>query len=155
MWKLLKKKKKEMIVSPIQGKLINLSMVKDEAFASKAMGDGFAVEPSENKIVAPISGTICAVFPTKHAFGIANDHAELIVHIGIDTVNLKGVGFHSFVEQGEKVKQGQVIAEIDLDAITQQGYDITTMVVFTDNNVPKLLKLNEFVCGGEEVAELE
>lgn len=154
MWNLFKSKKKKTIVSPVQGKVIDLSNVKDEAFASKAMGDGFAIEPSSDMFVSPIDGTIAALFPTGHAFGITNDDMEIIVHIGIDTVELQGNGFHSYVKQGDLVKKGDPIIKADIASIKQQGYDVTTMVIFTDGNQPNIHKINEQVKEGEEVASI-
>lgn len=154
MWNLFKNKKKQTIVSPVQGKIIDLSTVKDEAFASKTMGDGFAIEPSSDMFVSPIDGTIAAVFPTGHAFGITNEDMEMIVHIGIDTVELQGNGFHSFVKQGDFVKKGDPIIKANIASIKQQGYDVTTMVIFTDGKQPIIHKLNEQVKEGEEVASI-
>lgn len=154
MWNLFKNKKKQAIGSPVQGRLIDLSSVKDEAFASKAMGDGFAIEPSSDIFVSPIDGTIAAVFPTGHAFGITNDDMEIIIHIGIDTVELQGNGFHSYVNQGDQVKKGDPVVKADIASIKAKGYDVTTMVIFTDGKQPVVEKLNELVKEGEDVASI-
>lgn len=125
------KKEEFKIVAPVTGQLIPLSEVEDKVFSTKMMGDGFAVEPSGNTIVAPLSGTLESVFPTGHAVGIkTKDGIECIVHIGLDTVELNGQGFNVKVKQGQKIKAGEAMIEIDNDFIKSKGYKLTTMVVF-------------------------
>ena len=111
MWNLFKKEKSKKLVAPVDGKLIPLSQVKDEAFASGALGTGYAVMFDGNKVVAPADGTIEACFPTGHAVGIKTSFSEIIVHIGIDTVQMEGKGFHVLVKNGDVVKTGDVIVE--------------------------------------------
>ncbi|WP_181963487.1 beta-glucoside-specific PTS transporter subunit IIABC [Streptococcus chenjunshii] len=120
-------------VAVANGELLPLEAVKDEVFASKAMGDGAALVPSSGEIVAPVNGVLSTVFPTGHAYGIVRpDGVEVLVHIGINTVDLAGQGFKALVQQGESVKAGQKIATIDLDLIKEKGYDTTIMTIITD-----------------------
>lgn len=123
-----------MISSPIQGKVIPLDKVNDTAFSTKTMGDGFAVVPSAGKVYAPFDGKVELLFPTKHALGLKRtDGLELLIHIGFDTVNLKGKGFQSFVKQGDFVKKGTLLMEFDKNELEKMGYDITTAVVVTNS----------------------
>ena len=124
------------IVSPLDGKIISITEVPDEVFSQKMMGDGFAIEPSNGEVVSPVNGTITTLFPTKHAVGItAEDGLEILVHFGMDTVNLKGEGFTALVEQDEKVKTGQPILKVDIDEVKGKVPSIITPVVFT--NLPE------------------
>ncbi len=125
------KKEAFKIVSPTDGTLIALSEVPDQVFSAKMMGDGFAVNPENGTICAPISGVAQSVFPTGHAVGIqTKDGIECIVHIGLDTVDLNGEGFKPLISQGDKVKAGQPVVQVDLDALKNKGYNLVTMVVF-------------------------
>lgn len=128
--------KKESFITPAAGKLIPISEVNDPAFSQKMMGDGFAVIPNNGKIYAPMSGTATAVFPTNHAIGIeTEDGTEILLHIGIDTVKLNGKGFKSYVKQGDKVKQGELLVDADLDLIKSEGYDPVVIVLFPSKTV--------------------
>ncbi len=119
------------VVAPVNGKIIPLSEVKDEVFAQHIMGDGAAIEPSDGMITAPCSGTITMLYPTLHAFGIkSEDGLELLVHIGINTVNLKGRGFKAYVRQGDRVKINDQVIHIDIEAIHQAGYETTVMILY-------------------------
>lgn len=123
------------IVAPAQGELEDLSQVNDDAFASKALGDGVAVKLNGDFICAPANGKITALFPTGHAFGITtNEGVEILVHIGINTVNLQGKGFDVLVHQGDKVRAGQPIVRVDRKDIEKEGYDLTTMLIITNPN---------------------
>ena len=129
-------KKKETFKTPIKGELIAITEVNDQVFSQKMMGDGFAIIPSENTVISPLSGTVDVVFPTKHAIGIkSNTGIEFIIHIGIDTVKLNGEGFTSYVEQGQKISQGEKLVTFDLDLIKSKGYDTSVMVIFPNNDV--------------------
>ncbi|AJA47808.1 PTS system glucose-specific EIICBA component [Clostridium pasteurianum DSM 525 = ATCC 6013] len=131
------------IVSPLDGKIINITEVPDEVFSQKMMGDGFAIEPSNGEVVSPVNGTITTVFPTKHAVGItAEDGLELLVHFGMDTVTLKGEGFTALVEQEAKVKAGQPILKVDLDSVKDKVPSIITPVVFTNLPEGKTVVIN-------------
>ena len=138
---LFSRRKKEEFVSPMKGTLLPLEQVPDPVFSQRVMGDGFAVELSEDEVLAPMSGTIVTAFPTGHAFGIkTDDEMELLIHIGIDTVNLNGKGFEVQVREGDAVKQGDVLVKVDVDYIKEQGKSIVSPVVFTSGEKIELLK---------------
>ncbi len=127
------KKKEEpfKVVACANGKCINIADVNDQVFSTKMMGDGFAIVPTTDVIVSPVTGTVETVFPTKHALGIkTNDNIEIIVHIGLDTVNLNGEGFTTLVKAKDRVKAGQPIVKFDKNKLEEKGYDLTTIVVF-------------------------
>lgn len=128
------------IIAISDGKVIKLEDVNDEAFASHALGDGVAFQLESDFITAPANGTLTVLFPTGHAFGITtNQGVELLVHIGINTVNLKGEGFDVLVKQGDKVRAGQPIVKIDRELLIEKGYDITTMLIVTNQNNQKIM----------------
>mgnify|MGYP002440012720 CR=1 FL=1 len=119
--------------SPADGNVVPLTEVSDQAFSSEALGKGIAVKPTNGTIVSPIAGTVSAVYPTAHAYGIkGNNNEEILVHIGIDTVNLNGKYFKSHVSEGDKVKKGKLLVEFDMDAIKKEGYNLITPVVVTN-----------------------
>ncbi|MEA3319636.1 MAG: glucose-specific PTS transporter subunit IIBC [Bacillota bacterium] len=121
------------VVMPMTGKLLPISEVPDKIFSQKMMGDGFAIEPTEGKVVSPVAGKIVNLFPTKHAIGIETaDGREVLVHVGIDTVNLKGKGFESLVEQGDTVEQGQALLNVDLRIVSEEATSIITPIIFTN-----------------------
>lgn len=127
--------KKEELASPLSGKVIPLSEVKDEAFSGEALGKGIAIEPSDGNVYAPCDGTVMTLFPTKHAIGIVSDHgAEVLIHLGVDTVQLNGEHFTAHVAQGDKIKQGQLLVSFDKKAITDAGYSLTTPIIITNTN---------------------
>ncbi|MCV3330394.1 beta-glucoside-specific PTS transporter subunit IIABC [Pediococcus pentosaceus] len=118
---------------PVHGQVMPLNEVDDEAFASRAMGDGVAVQPTDGNIYAPVSGEVLTVFPTQHAVGIRTAGGiEVLVHIGINTVDLKGEGFNMTIKQGDHVKVGQQIGTVDLALLQKRGYDATTMLIVTN-----------------------
>ena len=120
-------------VMPMNGKLIPIEKVKDEAFAQKMMGDGFAIEPSDGDVFAPIDAEVMFVFDTKHAIALqTSDGTELLIHMGIDTVKLKGEGFDVFVKAGDEVKAGDKLAHMDLELLKKEDIDPTTSVLFTN-----------------------
>ncbi len=124
----------EEVVSPLNGEVVALSDVKDAAFSSGALGFGVAIEPSEGKLVAPVAGTVSALFPTKHAIGITTDSgADLLIHIGMDTVQLEGKFFTAHVSQGDYVKPGQLLIEFDMEQIKEAGKPLTTPIVVTNH----------------------
>lgn len=122
------------IFAPVKGQVIPLAKVNDSAFSSKMMGEGIAIIPEEDTIVSPFDGVVSAVFPTKHAIGLTSDVGiELLIHVGIDTVELKGAHFEMFVKVGDKVKAGQPILSADFDAIKKAGYDTVIPIVVTNS----------------------
>lgn len=123
----------EQLNAPIQGTILPLSAVKDPVFASEAMGKGLAIVPTNDDLVAPADATVAAVYPSKHAIGLVTDAgAEILLHIGIDTVQLDGQHFEQFVEQGQKVKAGDKLVTFDRAAIAAAGYDTTVMMIVTN-----------------------
>ncbi|MDE6993007.1 MAG: beta-glucoside-specific PTS transporter subunit IIABC [Lachnospiraceae bacterium] len=123
------------LASPLKGKVLKLSEVKDEAFASGVLGQGAAVEPEEGVLYAPADGTVSALFPTGHAIGLTTQTGlELLMHVGMDTVQLDGKGFKAFVETGETVKQGQKLLEFDRKLISEAGYSLVTPVLVTNSD---------------------
>jgi PTS system D-glucosamine-specific IIC component len=123
------------VLSPIKGTILPLSEVADAVFSSEMLGKGFAVEPSEGKTFAPISGTISAVFDTKHAIGMTGDNGvEVLVHMGLDTVKLGGQGFDVKVKVGDHVNAGDLMATFDIDFIKKEGYAVTTPVVISNTD---------------------
>lgn len=131
----------ETFIAPLSGTVMPVSEVEDQVFASKAMGDGIAIDPTEGKVYAPFSGEITVAFPTGHAYGLkAANGREVLIHIGMDTVELDGKGFTPHVKQGDIVKQGDLLTEVDLDYIRSQGKPVITPVIFTDGTAVELLK---------------
>ena len=125
----------EALVSPITGDVVALEQVPDEAFASKAVGDGIAVKPTDNIVVSPAAGTIVKIFNTNHAFCLETDKgAEIVVHMGIDTVALEGKGFSRLVEEGAEVKAGQPILEMDLDFLNANARSMISPVVCSNSD---------------------
>ena len=124
----------EEIVAPVTGKIIPLKDVKDEVFSTGAMGQGIAIEPSEGKVYAPADGVITTFFPTKHAIGITtNNGAEILIHVGMDTVSMNGKGFSAKKEQGDTVKKGDLLLEFDIEEIKAEGHPVTTPVIVTNS----------------------
>lgn len=120
-------------VAPLQGRLLPLTAVPDEVFSKKMLGDGFAIDPTSGDVVAPVSGEIATLFPTKHAIGIIDSNGrEVLIHFGIDTVHLQGKGFKSLVKQGEKVTIGQKILTVDLEMVRSKAFSVVTPIVFTN-----------------------
>ena len=127
--------KLNVVNSPVEGTVVNLNEVKDEAFSSEKLGKGVAILPTEGKVYAPTNGTVSATFPTKHAIGLTTDEGvEILIHVGIDTVKLNGESFVQHVEKGDVVKKGDLLIEFDVDAIKKAGYDATTVVVVTNSD---------------------
>lgn len=143
------------LVAPITGKTLDLSNVPDKVFAEKLAGDGIAIDPIGNVIVAPADGELTLVFKTLHAFAITlTNGAELLIHIGIDTVSLNGDGFEQLVQAGTMVKSGTPIIKINRDFILSKGFSLITPVLVTNMDIVKDLKSNidkDVVAGQDEV----
>ena len=134
----------EEVYSVADGQVIALEQVKDPVFAQKMMGDGFAVEPANGNIVSPVTGTVSSIFPTKHALGLVTESGlEVLVHIGLDTVSLEGKPFTVHVSEGQKVAAGDLLVTADLDAIRAAGRETSTVVVFTNGDAIKSVKLEQ------------
>lgn len=134
----------ENIAAPVDGQVKDLGDVNDQVFSTKLMGDGAAIVPSDGTVYSPVDGQVTVAYETKHAYGLkSKDGAEVLIHIGIDTVNLKGEGFESFVKQGQTVKAGDKLGTVDLAKVKAEGYDTTVMVVVTNtNNYASVNRLN-------------
>lgn len=136
-------KTKTKLVAPINGKVIELSQVPDQVFAQKMAGDGVAIDSTGEIIVSPCDGTLTLIFKTNHAFGITLDSGiEILVHIGIDTVDLKGVGFERLAEEGQRIKAGDPVIKINREEIITKGYSLITPVLVTDVKKINDLKVN-------------
>lgn len=121
------------IYSPIEGRVVSLSNVNDPMFADGMMGNGIAIMPNEGRVVSPVNGTVNAIFDTKHAFGIiSNEGAEILIHIGLDTVKLGGQYFDTKVKVGDSICTGDLLVEFNLDEITKAGYDVITPIIITN-----------------------
>ena len=146
------------VYAPSKGELIPISEVADPVFSEKMMGDGFAVLPEANEVFAPISGTILNVFPTKHAIGIQTDNGlEVLLHMGINTVDLKGEPFTLYVEEGQRIARGQLIAVVDLEMLEKAGKKSDMIVVFTNGAAVKELSIrsNALVQANEVVGQVK
>lgn len=123
------------IQSPLAGRAKNLSEAPDPVFAQGVMGQGVVIEPTEGELVAPVDGVVSVLFPTKHAIGLVSDEGlELLMHIGMDTVNLDGDGFTAHVKQGDRVSVGDALISFDIEAIQAAGYPVATPVIVTNQN---------------------
>lgn len=127
------KVKKETLVSPLSGKVMELKDVEDAAFSGELLGKGFAIDPTDGEVVAPCDGTVMTLFPTKHAIGIVSDDgAEILIHLGLNTVQLDGKYFTAHVQQGDHVKKGQSLVSVDIDKVKKEGYSMVTPVIITN-----------------------
>lgn len=132
------------IFAPVSGKVIPLSQVKDEVFNSGMMGKGVAIIPEKNKIVAPFDGTVEVIPSTNHAIVLKSDEGiELIIHIGMDTVNLEGKGFQRIVKEKDKVNKGDTLLLLDIEFLNEQNCDITTPVV--------VINANQYIIHNEQI----
>lgn len=132
------------IPSPVSGQIVSLEKVSDSVFASGAMGKGFAVVPTEGKVIAPVSGQVTAIFASKHAIGIrSEDGMEILIHVGIDTVRLDGTHFELHVTQDQKIEPGDVLITFDMESIQAEGYDIITPVIFTNLSEERQITIDQ------------
>ncbi|MDU7241107.1 glucose PTS transporter subunit IIA [Clostridium sp.] len=126
---------KETIKASITGIIKPLSEVRDDAFSHGALGKGVAIDPKEGKVVAPFDRTVMTLFPTKHAIGLVYDNGmEILIHIGLDTIQLEGKYFEAHIKQGDKVKQGQTLVTFDIKAIKKEGYILETPIIVTNSS---------------------
>ena len=123
------------LVAPMDGEVIDVTEVADPVFAQKMVGDGVAIKPTSGTIVSPCDGVIKLLFPTGHAMGIEVDGVELLLHLGMDTVELKGEGFTTYIKQGDTVTAGQKIIDMDLDLIQEKGYLTVSPLIITNGDV--------------------
>lgn len=123
------------LMAPVSGNAVALERVPDPVFAEKMMGDGLAIEPSEGLVVSPVDGEIMQVFPTKHAIGIrAKNGAEILIHIGLETVSLNGEGFQTFIKEGDKVRVGDKLVAFDLEIIKEKAKSTVTPIIITNTD---------------------
>ena len=151
--KMLKKENKGIFIgSPIEGEAVSLKEVNDPTFAQEMLGKGIAIKPSKGRVVAPVDGEITILFETKHAISIVSEQGvELLIHIGLDTVNLKGENFKTYVKAGDKVKSGDLLIEFDTEKIKEAGYDTITPIVIC--NTFEFTDVKENIIG--QVKELD
>jgi PTS system beta-glucosides-specific IIC component len=123
------------IKSPLNGEIVELANVNDSVFSSGAMGPGLAIKPKETNLVSPVDGEVIMIFDTGHAVGIrSKEGVEILLHIGINTVELNGEHFEKIVTQGQKIKTGDILIRFDQESILNKGYDITTPIIITNTN---------------------
>ncbi len=151
-------KQKIILLAPISGKLLALSQVPDQAFSQKIMGDGFAIDPTEGRVLSPVDATVVQLFRTGHAIGLETENGvEILIHIGIDTVKMNGKGFSPLVQVGQKVKAGQPLIDFDFELVRASVPSLITPIVFT--NMERVASIQSKSKGdaiaGEEIASLE
>lgn len=152
-----KKNSAEKMYAVADGKAVKIEEVSDEVFSQKMMGDGYAVIPTNGKIFSPVNGEVVSIFPTKHAIGLKMANGlEILLHMGIDTVELNGAPFEIKVTEGQKVTPETLIAEVDLEALKSNGKDNAMIVVITNMDQVKDLQLSadKEVNAGEEIGEV-
>ncbi len=150
------RKKKETFVCPMTGILHPIEEVPDPVFSEKSMGEGFAIELTGREVIAPLSGTITATFPTGHAYGITTkEGTEILIHIGLETVALNGAGFEIKKKQNDTVKQGDVLVTVDVDYLKEQGKSLYSPVIFTGGEKVELLKTGEVRAGDEDIIKIQ
>lgn len=136
MFNFFKKKKKDdglNVEAVVNGEVMPITEVQDDVFSTKMLGDGYAIKPTDNNIFAPVDGEISTLFPTKHAIGIkTEDGLEILIHLGLDTVELNGEPFTMDIKQGDQVKAGQALGKMDIKAVADSGKDNTVIVVYTN-----------------------
>lgn len=146
------------VVAPMTGKLVDITEVEDITFSQKFLGDGLAIIPSDGLVVAPVEGKIIQVFHTKHALGINVKGVEILIHIGMNTVELKGEGFDLYVKEGDTVKSGDKLLKVDLDLLKEKGYPTETPIVITNMDDIKSLNketLTEVKAGVDQIMEIK
>ena len=159
--KLFKKKEEVTDVSinaPVSGEIVALEEVPDPVFSEKMMGDGVAIKPTNGEVVSPVIGEIIQVFPTKHAVGIrAENGAEILIHIGLETVSLDGEGFTSYVGEGDQVKQGDKLIHFDMDIIREKAKSTVTPIIITNTDDMSNIEaktIKEVIAGQDEILQV-
>lgn len=148
--------KKEQIAALTNGELVSITEVPDEVFSTKMMGDGFAMKTTDGIIVSPVAGKIGSVFPTKHAITINSvDGREVLIHLGVDTVKLKGEGFESFVEENQDVKVGDKLVKMDVEFIEKNAKSSMPIVIFTNLEGNESVKIQEGSAAAGELNKIE
>jgi sugar PTS system EIIA component len=128
-------KKEETVVAPLTGKIVSIEEVPDPTFSQKMMGDGIAIEPTEGVVVAPVNGEVVQFFHTKHAIGVKSESgAEILIHVGLETVSMNGEGFEGHVKVGDKVKAGDKLLSFDLELIKEKAASTITPIVITNSD---------------------
>ncbi|EGL83373.1 PTS system, glucose subfamily, IIA subunit [Caldalkalibacillus thermarum TA2.A1] len=155
----MRKPSEETLVAPLSGQVVQLEEVPDPTFSQKMMGDGIAIQPVEGKVVSPVDGEIVQVFHTKHAVGIRSGAgAEILIHIGLETVQMQGEGFEAHVKQGDKVKAGDLLITFDLDLVKEKAAStVTPMVITNGDQIENLDKIhhNNVTAGQHELIKLK
>lgn len=152
MFEFFKGNKSYTLLSPISGKLTDITTLPDPVFAEKMLGDGFAVNPSENTVRSPISGTIIEIHDSLHAYGIESSNGlQILVHIGINTVELNNAGFKPMVKKGDKIKAGDPLADVNFGLIKSKGYSPFVIVIITNQDKIKSMSVisSQNVIGGK------
>lgn len=132
--------KKIELVAPLTGELVDITEVEDITFSQKLLGDGVAIRPTSGELVAPCDAKVVQLFHTKHAIGLDVKGLEILIHVGMDTVELNGEGFKAHVSEGDSVKKGDLLLEIDFDYLKEKGYKTDTPIVITNMEVVKELQ---------------
>lgn len=150
------KKSSAVIYSPVKGKIVDISEVPDPVFADKMMGEGIAVIPEENVICSPVNGHVTQIFKTKHAIALkSNEDLEMIIHIGLETVNLNGEGFQMLVKEGEEVKVGKEIVKVDFQFLKYKGLNTITPIVLVNHENKTITKSLGYREAGESIMAIE
>lgn len=139
-------------ISPMTGKVVSMENVPDPAFAQKMMGEGCGIDLTDGTVIAPFDAEITAAYPTGHAFGLKSkeDGTEILIHVGIDTVDLEGEGFDTNIKKGDSVKQGDVLVVVDLDMVRQAGKSLVSPIAFTGNEKVEIYKIGQNITAGEK-----
>ena len=149
------KNKEISLIKPIEGKIIKITKVEDPAFSQKMLGDGFAIEPTKGEVKSPVDGKIVQKFPTNHALGIeTKEGIEILIHVGINTVELKGEGFKSFVKVGDKVKKGDKLLEFDIEFIKSKDKPLKKNKKKKKKKKIKKMEVNELAKSNEEACKI-
>lgn len=151
-----REKVEDVFVSPVNGEILDISKVPDEAFSNKMMGEGFAANSSDGDIFSPVAGEVAMIFPTKHAIIVKSEgELEVLIHMGIDTVKLEGDGFDVFVSVGDSVKAGDKLAHMDLEKFKSAGYNTITPIIATNLNEGKTFQIEEGSSQAGEVGKIK